>query len=102
MKQGSLFWILGRQWSKMAAKKNAKMIFSLPDTIKKHVGKNYADNPTKVHKGVYYSSDGLFLIINALLSVVPENVMVNTDLIDLSYFLIHGEVIHILFSFVAL
>ena len=37
--------------------KKANIIFSLPDTInfnKKHVGKNYAKNPTKVHKGVYY------------------------------------------------
>ena len=36
--------------------KNAKMMFSLPDTIyykKKHVGKNYAKNHAKLHKGVY-------------------------------------------------
>ena len=38
----------------MAAKKNAKMIFSLSDTInykKQHVAKDYAKNPTKLHKG---------------------------------------------------
>ena len=35
--------------------KNAKMIFSLSVTInhkKKHVGKNYANNHTKLYKGV--------------------------------------------------
>ena len=38
--------------------KNAKMIFSFPDTInykKKHVDKNYEKHPTKLHKGVYYN-----------------------------------------------
>ena len=56
------FWAAnGPKWPS----KNAKMIFSLPDTInykKKHVGKNYASNPTKLHKSVYFLAKYNFFV----------------------------------------